>query len=82
MIRRSSKTSADSELECQWGLEAGTHTFNVCFQLPNNGLYTSFDAKNSPTSVRYVIEVKISLIFNIYLNYIVPIPISVIINFI
>ncbi|KAI6174842.1 Arrestin domain-containing protein 5 [Aphelenchoides bicaudatus] len=39
------------------GLEAGAHTFNFAFQLPETGLYTSFDSKGSPAKVRYVIEV-------------------------
>jgi hypothetical protein len=60
VIRRASKTSnssVGSELSCPWGLEAGVYSYGFSFQLPEDGLYTSFDAKGSPANVRYVIEV-------------------------
>jgi hypothetical protein len=41
------------------GLEQGVHTFNFSFCLPQGGLYTSFDAKDSAGYVRYYILLKV-----------------------
>lgn len=59
MIRRisTSSSTSDSDFSCSWGLEAGAHNFHFAFQLPESGLYTSFDANGSPAKIRYVIEV-------------------------
>lgn len=43
--------------EKQPGLEVGTHNLPFSFQLPERGLYTSFDAKNAAGYVRYYILV-------------------------
>ena len=37
------------------GLEAGAYDFTFSFPLPPDGLYTSFDSKNSAGCVRYYI---------------------------
>uniref|UniRef100_A0A915PXE6 Arrestin C-terminal-like domain-containing protein n=1 Tax=Setaria digitata TaxID=48799 RepID=A0A915PXE6_9BILA len=40
------------------GIEIGNHKFEFTFQLPKNGLYTSFDLENCGGRVRYCINVQ------------------------
>jgi hypothetical protein len=62
ITRRASSTAIhlpQNNSDTQPGLGKGNHTFNFSFPLPQNGLHTSFDARNSAGCVRYYILVKI-----------------------
>lgn len=54
-IRLSNKNNKENRP----GLEHGTHAFSFAFPLPVNGLYTSFDAKNSAGCIRYYMLLRV-----------------------
>ncbi|KAI6184045.1 Arrestin domain-containing protein 5 [Aphelenchoides bicaudatus] len=61
-VVRSSRSTAikmPNKTENSPGLAQGNHTFNFSFPLPQAGLYTSFDAKDSAGYVRYNILLKV-----------------------
>jgi len=62
IARRASSTAIrlpSGRKETSPGLEQGDHTFAFSFPLPQTGLHTSFDARNSAGYIRYYILLKV-----------------------
>lgn len=62
--KKDSLAGLESVIHFNWfsliiAFRQGTHTFNFSFPLPQSGLYTSFDAKNSAGYIRYHLMMKV-----------------------